>query len=513
MSLPAGFRRFDAIVVEDFEFHQPPGDCVREVAAYTALEVLTGREVSYKWRDLPARPPFGCDPNTLRVAFYASAEWQCYARLGWPLPQASVDLYAEHRLLENTLDINSRNAARLNSKKGFGLLAACIEYGIKTMDADSKELFRDIAIAGPDVWTPQALEKLVEYNRADVAVTAELFYAMAAKIDLDRALLRGAYVVCTALIEAAGIPVDVDLAARLKSQAPEIRQRLIAHYNPRFQVYDDGGVFKQDLFASYLDRHALIDRWPKTKTGALSTSDETLEEMALRHPPFGDLRQLRKTIKVLERFDMPIGSDGRTRVMSSVFGTITARNTPSNSKFVFGLAKPLRSLMRPEPGKCLMYADWSGQEAWIAAFRSGDMRMQEAVRTGDPYIHTAKLAAFVPADATKVTHPTERDSFKVVFLGLLYGRTAYGLGRQLGLTESSAEELVAMHHRLYPAYWRWSDEIQLTAENTGHLSTRFGWRIAYPAKLRGNAKAQRTRRTDCETGRCNRPAVTCSGSP
>jgi DNA polymerase-1 len=59
-----------------------------------------------------------------------------------------------------------------------------------------------------------------------------------------------------------------------------------------------------------------------------------------------------------------------------------------------------------------MELDWSSQEYGIAAALSQDPRMMEAYRSGDPYIHLAKLAKAVPEHANSDSHPKERGVFK-----------------------------------------------------------------------------------------------------
>ena len=97
------------------------------------------------------------------------------------------------------------------------------------------------------------------------------------------------------------------------------------------------------------------------------------------------------------------GSDGRNRCLLSAFRSRTGRNQPSNSKFIFGPATWLRSLIRPEPGMALAYVDFSSQEMGIAAALSGDPALLEAYRSGDVYLSFAKQAGLAPPDATKAT--------------------------------------------------------------------------------------------------------------
>jgi DNA polymerase I-like protein with 3'-5' exonuclease and polymerase domains len=92
----------------------------------------------------------------------------------------------------------------------------------------------------------------------------------------------------------------------------------------------------------------------------------------------------------------------------------------------------LRGLIKPEPGRGLAYIDWSQQEFGIAAALSGDSLMKEAYLSGDPYIKLGQQAKAVPPDATKKSHPKERELFKQCTLATQYGMGARSLAARIG---------------------------------------------------------------------------------
>jgi hypothetical protein len=211
--------------------------------------------------------------------------------------------------------------------------------------------------------------------------------------------------------------------------------------------------------------------------------------MARSHPEVAPIRELRHALSQLRLNDLPVGSDGRNRCLLSTFGSRTGRNQPSNSKYIFGPAVWLRCLIRPEPGTALAYIDYEQQEFGIGAALSGDKAMQEAYRSGDPYLAFAKQAGAVPPDATKATHKRERDLFKTCALGVQYGMQSESLARRLGTPIAEGRELLRLHKQTYPVYWRWSDAVQDFAMIRGYLQTVFGWRVhvgpdANPRSLR-----------------------------
>ena len=142
--------------------------------------------------------------------------------------------------------------------------------------------------------------------------------------------------------------------------------------------------------------------------------------------------------------------------MLSAFQARTGRNTPSNAKFIFGPAVWLRGLIKPEPGTGLAYVDWSQQEFGIAAKLSKDSNMQNAYRSGDPYLAFAKQAEAVPLSATKQSHIKERDQFKECVLGVNYGMGERALADRIQQSVLIARDLLRKHKETYRQFWRWS---------------------------------------------------------
>jgi hypothetical protein len=246
--------------------------------------------------------------------------------------------------------------------------------------------------------------------------------------------------------------------------------------------------FSAERWAAFLARRGIP--WPRTDGGALALDDDTFREMARAYPAdVAPIRELRYTLSQLRLNELAVGADGRNRVLLSAFGSRTGRNAPSNSRFIFGPSTWLRFLIRPGPGQAVAYVDWSQQELAIAAALSGDTRMQEAYTSGDFYLTFAKLARAVPPDATKQSHATERDQFKTIALGVLYGLSADGLARKLGVPPCRGRELLQMHRDTFRAFWKWSDQIETQAMLAGELRTVFGWTVhvgidANPRSLR-----------------------------
>mgnify|MGYP001807102681 CR=1 FL=1 len=256
----------------------------------------------------------------------------------------------------------------------------------------------------------------------------------------------------------------------------------------RLELPDGPLTFSAARWADYLRRAGIA--WPARPDGALALDDDTFREMAKLHPEqVGPMRELRHALGQLRLNELAVGSDGRNRLMLSAFRSLTGRNQPSNSRFIFGPSAWLRSLIRPEPGRALAYVDWSQQELGIAAALSGDANMREAYRSGDFYLTFAVLAGAAPADATKKTHARIRDQFKQVALAVQYGQGEVGLAAKLGLPVCRGRELLQLHRRTFRRFWEWSDTVQDGAMLGGELRTVFGWKFragrdANPRSLR-----------------------------
>ena len=106
-----------------------------------------------------------------------------------------------------------------------------------------------------------------------------------------------------------------------------------------------------------------------------------------------------------------------------------------------------------------------------------------------PLLMVRKESRHRPTDATKTTHPTERDQFKVVMLGVLYGLSADGIARKLCVPPCRGRELLRMHRDTFRRFWAWSDAVDTQAMLSGKLTTVFGWCVhvghdANPRSLR-----------------------------
>lgn len=465
----SGFDQYAEIWVVDSEYYAPAGE--RQVpACIVARELRTGSVVRRVYGEFASAPPFGVDGRALYVSFYASAEMGTHLALGWPLPRNIVDLFAEFRVATNGRE----------TPAGSGLLGALAYHGLDSISAAQKDPGREIAMRGPP-WGEEQRAQLLAYCTSDVDATARLFDRMAPAIDLPRALFRGRYMAAAARMEWNGTPIDTATLATLREQWEHIQTDLIAEIDKDYGCFE-GTTFKRALFEQFLARNGIA--WPRLKSGQLDLEDDTFKEIARSNPIIAPLREIRSSLSQMRLARLSVGSDARNRAMLSAFGASSGRNTPSNTKFIFGPSVWMRGLIKPEPNTALAYIDWSAQEFGIAAALSGDERMMAAYRSGDPYLEFARQAGAVPVDATKQSHKSTRDMFKTVVLGVGYGMEAETLAGRLGISTIESRALLQKHRETYPQFCRWSQNSVDTAMSGTPLNTVFGWRYTVGPHLR-----------------------------
>jgi DNA polymerase-1 len=449
------------IVLVDFEFTALPGERPDPVCLVAKL-LRAGRTIRLMRDQFGPAPPYPIDADTLFVAYYASAELGCHRALGWPMPARILDLFTEFRDRTNGL----------TTPLGASLLGALTYFGLDAMGAAEKEEMRALIMRGGP-WSEEEWEKILNYCQEDVEALERLLRAMLPRIDLPRALLRGRYMAAAAAMEHNGVPIDVETLALLREHWDCIQDELIAAIDVH-GVYDRR-TFKSDRWAALLARNGIP--WPLLESGHLDLSDDTFRQMAKAHPPVSPYRELRSALSDLRLNDLAVGADGRNRTILSAFRSRTGRNQPSNSKYIFGPSVWLRGLIKPPPGHGVAYVDWSQQEFGIAAALSGDVAMQAAYLSGDPYLAFAKQAGAVPADATKTTHGATRELFKACVLAVQYGMEAPSLAMRIAQPTIVARDLLRAHREAYRTFWRWSDAAVDQAMLTCSLHTVFGWHV------------------------------------
>lgn len=460
---------YEDVITLDFEFVVEDRERPRPICL-VAKSLKTGAETKL-WIVEGVQCPLPAGQEYLYVAYFASAEWNCFLSLGWDLPARIIDLYPEYRRMTN-------GAVGYTTRSGYGLLAAADAFGVTTMDTNHKTDMRELIMSGGP-WSPEQQNDILEYCAHDVTITANLFRQMWPKIATDRlaltqALLRGRYTVAVAKMEFAGTPIDTVLLTKLKSNWPELRLHLIKAVDQDYGVYE-GSTFKQSKFEHWVSAQAIP--WPRTDLGKLRLDEATFRQMSKSHTQVAALHELRITLAQMRTLKLHVGTDGRNRTLLSPFASKTGRNQPSTTKFIFGNSAWLRSLIKPQKGFGLAYVDFSSQEIAIAAALSGDPKMWQAYNSGDPYMAFAIQAGLAPEGATKSSHKAIRNRCKQIMLGVGYGMGAEALALAAGIHRVEANGLLINHRMTYRIFWKWAEANQMRALMGEPLVTPLGWKL------------------------------------
>jgi DNA polymerase I len=313
--------QFKELWAADFEFVAHPGQ--RQVpVCLSARELRSGRQILL-WHDqFGPEPPFDLSPDSLFIAYYASAELGCFRTLGWPQPKRILDLCVEFKNATNGVPVSN----------GKGLIGALIFHGLDSIDAAEKTKMRDSVLRGGP-WTAEEKKVILEYCQTDTEAVARLLPRMIGRIDLPRAMLRGRYMSAVSAMEYNGVPIDTEILARLVSNWEDIQEKLIVEVDAEYGVYD-GRSFRRERFEDWLCFNNM--GWPRLDSGRLALDDDTFEEMANIYPQVVNLRKLRQALSELRLNDLQVGKDGYNRTMLSAFAARTGRNQPSNTKYIFG---------------------------------------------------------------------------------------------------------------------------------------------------------------------------------
>ena len=460
---------YKTVWLVDWEFRSVDNERHVEPVCVVAYELFSRRTLRL-WRDLLGNhPPYDVGEDSILVAYSAAAELSCHLALGWPLPSRVLDLYFEFRNLTSGVFLP------YDEKKKRGLLVALTYFGLSGISALAKEQTRAL-ILRPGDWTEAEKQEILGYCESDVIALKALLPKILPRIKLPYGLYRGRFASSLARQYVTGIPIDTELFTRLETYWPAILRQLRAKINETFDVYA-GDVFRQEKFAAWLQRENIA--WPVLDDGKLSLEDNTFRALSETHfdthPQLRELRFVRQLSSRVSLRSLALGSDGFARCFMAPFGTITGRNAPSNSRFIFGFSKALRGLIKPPPGYGIAYLDWGGQEIGVAAGLSRDVNMMAAYRSGEAYLWFAVQGKLAPKGATKASHPQIRTICKRCMLAVNYGMGAESLAAWIKRPVVFARHLLSLHHQLFPRYWEWVHKIVNFAMLHNWQASVFGW--------------------------------------
>ena len=226
----------------------------------------------------------------------------------------------------------------------------------------------------------------------------------------------------------------------------------------------------------------------KTPKGQPSTAESVLQRLAEDFPIVQTILNYRTTAKLkttyTDKLPLMINQD-TGRVHTSYHQAVTATGRLSSSdpnlqnipiRTVEG--RRIRQAFIAPKGFQILAADYSQIELRIMAHNSQDPGLLDAFQAGLD-IHQATAAEIFAVDLQSVS-AEQRRSAKAINFGLIYGMSAFGLTRQLGITRGDAQEYIELYFARYPKVKEYMDAIRNQARESGFVETVFGRRLYLP---------------------------------
>lgn len=476
------------------------------------------------------------------ISYSAIAEARSFYSLDLnPLSYEWIDLFLEYRCLTNHNDdlaygdqlVDGKVVAKFkpkpkwerteeDSKSGFKPTHSLAEATFKLLgtirDTEHKEKMRKLIISNPASYSPEDRLAIMAYCTEDVKDLKPMFIKVKEKYkELDYKIegeetlisemkLRGRFSALTSIMESKGYPIDIkktknfskhvgnilfDCQREINNLFPEIRP---FRWNKKNQKY----TWDQNATRDWVEKNHDVNGWMKTDTGNISLALEAFTRFYdFKHDyptdNFGAQMvrylKLKQTLygfvpspdKEKKTFWHSVGSDGRVRPYTNIYGAQSSRSQPSSTGFMFLKPAWMRALVQPAEGKAMAGIDYGSQEFFLSALLSSDDEMIDAYLSGDPYFAFAKKSGAVPADAKKEDHKAVRDLFKATVLGISYLMTKYGLAIKLTSdtgqvwTEDGAQDQIDLFYSTFPCLKEYQNWLLDIYKEDKYLKLPCGW--------------------------------------
>lgn len=370
--------------------------------------------------------------------------------------------------------------------------------------------FEDIAGKGAKqiTFNQVPIEQAAPYAAEDAEVTLRLHQLLSAKLDQEGSLstlyreLEIPLVSVLSRVERNGALVCRDTLA---AHSQELGQRMLALESQAHELA--GGPFnlgspKQlgEILFTQLELPVL----KKTPKGAPSTAEEVLAELALDYPLPAVLMEYRSLSKLKSTYTdkLPEMIDGKTgRVHTSYHQAVTATGRLSSSDpnlqnipIRTEEGRRIRQAFIAAPGCQIVAADYSQIELRIMAHLSQDAGLLGAFAEGLD-VHSATAAEVFGLSIDKVSGDQRRKA-KAINFGLIYGMSAFGLAKQLGLGRNEAQEYIDLYFDRYPGVADYMARTRALAHEKGYVETLKGRRLYLPEiNARNRQRQQAAERT------------------
>ncbi|CAH0992976.1 DNA polymerase I [Sinobacterium norvegicum] len=364
---------------------------------------------------------------------------------------------------------------------------------LKYLDIETVH-FEDIAGKGVKQlsFNQIALEQAGPYAAEDADITLRLHHVLYPQLLAEPSLLalyqQVEMPLLTVLgnIEKNGTRIDADMLLAQSAQLGERMEELKAEaYDLAGQEFNLGSP-KQ--LGEVLFEKLELPVIKKTPKGKPSTAEEVLVELALDYPlpkviiEYRGLSKLKSTYT--DKLPEMVCPD-TNRIHTSYHQAVTATGRLSSSDpnlqnipVRSGEGRRIRNAFIPAEGYKMVAADYSQIELRIMAHLSGDAGLRHAFANGLD-VHRATAAEVFGVELAQVSDD-QRRSAKAINFGLIYGMSAFGLAKQLGLGRNKAQEYIERYFERYPGVAQYMDDIKRLAKEKGYVETLYGRRLYLP---------------------------------
>ncbi len=308
-------------------------------------------------------------------------------------------------------------------------------------------------------------------------------------------------------IERHGVLID---SALLAQQSQQLAERMLQLEQQAYQIAGQPfnlGSPKQ--IGEILFNRLGLPVKKKTASGAPSTDEEVLQELAADYPLPARILEHRSLAKLKGTYTdkLPLmvnPATGRVHTNYAQAVAITGRlssNDPNLQNIPIRTAegRRVREAFIAPPGHVIVSADYSQIELRIMAHISGDAGLTHAFAEGLD-VHKATAAEVFNTTVEAVTSEQRRYA-KTINFGLIYGMGAFGLAQALGIEQKTARDFIDRYFARFAGVKRYMDETKASAADKGYVETLFGRRIALPEIRGGNGP----RRAGAERQAINAP--------
>ncbi len=354
--------------------------------------------------------------------------------------------------------------------------------------------FEDVAGKGAKQITfdQVSVEKAAEYAAEDADITLRLHHALWPQLEATPGLtavyatIEQPLVPVLTRMEETGVLVDTRL---LRAMSGEFAEKMAAlEKEAHVAAGHPFNISSPKQLQEVLFNELKLPVTQYTPTKQPSTNEDALAELADQHPLpklILDYRSLSK-LKSTYTDKLPEQVCARTgRIHTSYHQAVAATGRLSSSDpnlqnipIRTAEGRRIRQAFIPKPGCTLLAADYSQIELRIMAHLSEDAGLLKAFAE-DRDVHQATAAEVFGAPLAEVT-TDQRRSAKAINFGLIYGMSAFGLARQLGIAREEAQKYVELYFARYPGVKAYMDRTRVQAREQGYVETVFGRRLYLP---------------------------------